>query len=110
MCTIYKFVTKIDETTKDNAEDLNLVMPIYNLIKYSSHCSEMTGSLWFYSKDEEANFKGGIVNTDNFKSFKYEAKLLENTADRANVILRNASIAVPLKYVSSFWWSLEMLY
>ena len=46
----------------------------------------MTGSLWFYFKDEEANFKGGIVNTDNFKSFKYEAKLLENTADRANVI------------------------
>ena len=41
-------------------------------------------------------------------NLKYEAKLLENTADRANVILRNASIAVPLKYVSSFWWSLEM--
>ena len=64
MCTICKFVTKIDETTKDNTEDLNLVMPIYNLIKYSSNCSEMTGSLWFYFKDEEANFKGGIVNTD----------------------------------------------
>ena len=48
-------------------------------------------------------------NNDNFKSFKYKTKLLGNrVADGANGILRNAAIAVPLKYLSSFWRSLEM--
>ena len=32
----------------DDAEDLDLVMLMYNLIKYSSNYSETTGSLWFY--------------------------------------------------------------
>ena len=48
-------------------------------------------------------------DANDFKSFKYKAKLLENTeADWANEILKNATIAVPLKYLSNFWWSLEM--
>ena len=47
------------------------------------------------------------------KSFKYKAKLLENTAaqpapNAANGIFKNATIAVPLKYLSNFWRSLEM--
>ena len=54
-----------------------------------------------------------IVNDNNFKSFKYKAKLLSNTAaqpapNAANRILKNAIIAVPLKYLSNFWGSLEM--
>ena len=45
----------------------------------------------------------------NFKSFKCKAKLLENTvADGADEILKNATIAVSLKYLSNFWRSLEM--
>ena len=72
-----------------------------NLIEYSSNYPETTGSLWLHSKDE--------ANNDNFKSFKYKAKLLGNTAaDGANGILRNAAIAIPLKYLSCFWRSLEM--
>ena len=43
---------------------------MYNLIEYSSNYSETTGSLWFYSKDEETNFDANIENTDDFKSFK----------------------------------------
>ena len=35
--------------------------------------------LWFYSKDEATNFNADIANNNNFKSFEYEAKLLENT-------------------------------
>ena len=38
-------ITKIDETTTDDAEDLDLVMPMYNLIEYSSNYSESTKSL-----------------------------------------------------------------
>ena len=82
---------------------------MYNLIEYSSDYSKKPGSLWFYSKDEATNFNNSIANTDNFESFKYKVKLLENTeVDGANGIFKNATIAVPLKYLSNFWRSLEM--
>ena len=88
-------------------------MPMYNLIiEYSSDYSETTGSLLFYSKDEATDFNNNIASTDNFKSFKYKAKLLWNTeaqADNAvNGILKNATIAVLLKYLNNFWRLLEM--
>ena len=86
-----KCITKIDGTTIDDAEDLDLVMLMQSLIEYSSNYSETTGSLWFYSKDEANNF-----NAEN------KAKILGNTtADEANRILRNATIAIPLKYLSN---------
>ena len=82
---------------------------MYNLIEYGSHYSETTGSLWFYSKDEGIDFNVDIANTNDFKSFKYKAKLLRKTeVDNANGILKNATIAVPLKYLSNFWRSLEV--
>ena len=89
-----KRITKTDETTIDVADDLNLVMPMYNLTEYSSNYSEKTGSLWFYSKDEATNFDADIVNNDNFKSFKYNTYLLGNTAaqpfpNAANWIMKN---------------------
>ena len=86
-----------------NTEDLDLVMPMYNLIEYSSNCSETTGSLQFYSKDEATSFNADIATDDNFKSFRYKDKLFGNTeTDRANGILENATIAVPLEYFSNF--------
>ena len=82
---------------------------MYNLIEHSSKYFESTGSLWFYSKDEATIFNVDIPNTDNFKPFKYNAKLLENTVAQhapndANGILKN----VPLKYLSTFWRLLEI--
>ena len=109
-----KYVTKIDETTIDDAENLHLVMPIYNLIEYSSSYCETMRSLWFYSKDEVANLNNNIAITNNFKSFKYKAKLLGNTVPQpppnaANGIMRNVKTAVSLKYLNTFLRSLEML-
>ena len=107
-----KCIKNIDETTIDDAEHLDLVMPIYNLIEYSSNYSETTGSLWFYSQDKTTDFNNEIANTDNLKSFKYQAKILGKTeahADNAaNGILKNEASAVPLKYLSNFWRLLEM--
>ena len=38
---------------------------MYNLIEYSSNCSETTGSLWLNSKDEATNFDADIANDNN---------------------------------------------
>ena len=54
----------------DNAEDLALVMPMYNLIQYSSDYSETTGNLRFCSIDEANNFNAYIVTDDPFLFFK----------------------------------------
>ena len=59
-------VSQIDRTTIDDAEDLDLVKPMCNLIEYSSNYSDTKRSLWFYSKDEAANFNADIANNINF--------------------------------------------
>ena len=79
-------------------------MSMQNLIEYSSNLK----NLWFYSKDEATNFNPDIANTNNIKYFEYKAKLLRNTVaedapNQANRILKNATITVPLKYLSNFW-------
>ena len=88
-------------------------MPMYNLIEYNSTYSETTRTFWFYTEYESFDFNNSISNTDNFKSFKYKTKLFGNTkaqADNAaNGILKNVTIAVPSKYLSRFWRSLEMI-
>ena len=102
-------ITKIGGTTIDDAEDLDLVMSMKNLIEYSSNFSETTESLWFYSKNEETKFNATIAN-NSFKSFECKTKLLGNAeADGANEILKNATIGLSLKCVSNSWRSLQML-
>ena len=96
-------ITKINEKTIDDAEDLDLVIPMYEQLEYSSNYSDTTGSLCFLSKDEANNFHNDIANTNIFKPFTYRAKLLRNTeADGVNGILKNAIIAVSLKYLRYF--------
>ena len=72
-----KCITKIYGATIDDAENLYLVMPMYNLLEHSSNYSETIGSMWFHLTDEAANFDGDNANK-NFKCCKYKAKLLEN--------------------------------
>lgn len=58
----------------------------------------MIGSLLFYSEDEPTKLNN-IPNTNNFTSFIYRAKLLGGTeSDGANGLLRNSTMAVPLKF------------
>ena len=103
-------ITKIYEATIDYPDDLDLVMPRYNLIEHSSNYSEKAGSLWFYSKEESTNFNVDIATTNNSKSFMHKAKLLETTeADGANGTFWDALIAAPWKYLVIFCWrSLEI--
>ena len=69
-------ITKIDGTTKNDAEDLDLVMSMYNLLEYSLHYSDTTGSLQFYSTDEATHVVADIGNNAAFKSFMYKTELV----------------------------------
>ena len=93
-----KCITKIDGTTVDDTEVLDLAMPMYNLTEYNSNYSETTGSLWFYFKDEATNFNVDIENTHNFKSFKYKTKLLGNTVVDGDIaMLKKGSSCCAIK-------------
>ena len=58
----------------ENAEDLDIVMPMYNLLEYSKNCSKTSGFLWNYYRDEltdETNDDNDSnKNVINSKSFK----------------------------------------
>ena len=55
---------------EDGAENLDLVMPMYNLVEYSSNYSETTGCLWFYSKDKATDFSADIADNNNLLSMR----------------------------------------
>ena len=62
-----KCSTEIDGTVVDEADFINITMPVYNLIEYSDNYSDTSGSLWNFKSD------------DNAPSFKYKADLIGNT-------------------------------
>ena len=104
-----KCIVKADGATIYDAEDLDLVMPKYNLIEYCSNYSDTIGSSWYYFKDEATNFNADIANNRTFKSLEYKTKLFDNTVvDGDNSILKNSVITIPLKYLSNFQRSLEI--
>ena len=45
-------ISKINNTLIDNAEDLDTVMPMYNLLQYSKNYWKTIGSFWNYYRDE----------------------------------------------------------
>ena len=60
-------ISKINGVKIDNAEDLVVVMPMYNLLEYSKNYRETTGSLWNYYRDEPSD-----PFSSNSESFKYK--------------------------------------
>ena len=76
----------------DNAEDLNIVMTIHNLLKYSDNYSMTWGSLWNYYRDEvidsanemDDNNKMNSEKKPTSKSFEYKAKIIGSTAANDN--------------------------
>ena len=93
-------ISKINNTQEDNAKDIDIVMPMYNLIEYSDNYAKTTGSLWQYFRDEPDD------DLEDSESFKSKIKITGKTPDDGNV--KNVEIMVPLKYLSNFWRTLEM--
>ena len=91
---------EINNTQVDNAKDIDIVMPMYNLIEYSHNYAKTTGSLWQYFRDEPND------DIEDSESFKSKIKITGKTHDDDNE--NDAEIMVPLKCLSNFWRTLEM--
>ena len=102
-------ISEINNTQIDNAKDIDIVMPMYNLIVYSDNYAKTTGSLWQYCKDIPARNNNNEINeftlVNTTDSFKFKAKITGQTEDDGT---KDVEIIVPLKYLSNFWRTLEM--
>ena len=103
-------ITKINSIKIDNAEDLDVVMPMYNLLEYSKNYKKTTGSLWNYYRDEpdsstdNDNITHSILNS---KSFDYKANFI-STVINNNLTKNDVKIVIPLQHLSNFWKNLNM--
>ena len=105
----------------DNAEDLDIVMPMYNLLQYSKNYRKTTGSRWNYYRHEPND---PITNSTLFKyKNSITGKTIEYNVPRritaedgnpedypnydANEIgTKETKLVVPLKYLSNCWRTL----
>ena len=95
-----KCISRINNTDIDNAKDIDIVMPMHNLIEYSDHYSKTSGSLYQYYKDEPND------NIADSESFKSKVKITGKTPNDGNT--KDIEIIVPLKYLNNFRTTLEM--
>ena len=104
-------ISEINNTQIDNAKDIDIVMPMYNLIEYSDNYAKTTGSLWQYCKDiparENNNLIEGFTAANLTDSFNFKSKITGRTENGGT---KDVEIIVPLKYLSNFWRTLEILF
>ena len=85
-------------------------MPMYNLIEYSDNYSKTSRSLWQYCKDIPAGNNNGNIVEFNWAnatdSFNFVSKITSQIENNGTKIVE---IMVPLKYISNFWRTLEIL-
>ena len=108
-CT--KCIIKLDITTIDDADYLDLLLPMYNLMEYRI----MKKKHKVYGVIQKMKqliliITLGILVISFF--CKYKAKLLGNRVpqpalNQANGILENATVAAIVKYLTNFWRSLK---
>ena len=101
---------EINDEHVDRAENLDITMPMYNLIEYSDNYQDSSAILYQYKRDEppEANAVADLT-VNNSSSFKHKVSLLGNPVLDGNITKRSVKVVVPLKYLSNFFRSLEML-
>ena len=103
-------ITKIYGIKIDNTEELDVVMPMYNLLEYSKNHKKTIGSLWNYYRDEpnsstdNDNITHSILNS---KSFDYKANFIGSVTNN-NLIKNDVKIVIPLKHFSNFWKNLNI--
>ena len=115
MLRLFRLCTsKINNTFVDYVEDLDIVIPMFNVLEYSDNYSMRSGSLWNYYRDEvnnhenenQNNFRVNNNKTTRSKSFEHKIKIRGKTPDNASRL--DTVVVVPLKYLSNFWRSLDL--
>ena len=109
----YSCLTKINGKFIDFSDELDVVMPLYNLLHYPKSYRKISESLFNYYKDEpnsgyNNNNKDRIhYSIKDSESFNYKTSItckLENNEDE----LENIKVVVPLKYLNNFWRALRI--
>ena len=100
---------EINDEHVNTAENLDITMPMYNLIEYSDNYQDSSATLYQYKRDEPPEDDAvADLTADNSSSFKYKVSLLGNPVLDGAVAKRSVKVVVPLKYLSNFFRSLEM--
>ena len=106
-------VSKINGELVENAEDLDIVMPMYNLLENSKNYEKTSGSLFNYHRDEPSEITIGAGNNAidisirKSKSFDYKTEITRSL-DAGKDEKEDVTIAIPLKYLGNFWRSLDI--
>ena len=92
-----KCVTHINDEHVDNADNLDIVKPMYNLIEHSHNYSDTSRSLWQFKRGEKNMNNGNPadVTTADSSSFKYKSSFFKTLEDDDNGVFKNVKIAVP---------------
>ena len=95
--------TEVNESFVDDAQHINIAIPMHNLIEYSDNYSDTSVSLWEFKRDQiDVNLTVDAQHIpNNLSSFKYKSSFITNR--------NGVKIAVPLKYLSNFWRSLDAI-
>ena len=113
-------ITKINNELIEDAENLDIVMPMYNLLEYSKNYRKTMGSLYNYYRDELSNDNNNNFanrNVVNSNTFKYKNKITGNTYkvaagaaghDPNKIGKQDVEIVIPLKYLGNFLRALNM--
>ena len=115
------FITRINGELIEDADDLDIVMSMYNLLEYSKNYRKTIGSLYNYYRDELSDdaYDNDFDNIKvvNSNTFKYKNKIIGNTynvdagADGYDVNkngTQEVELAIPLKYLGNFWRALNI--
>ena len=95
-------ILKINNSLIYNAEDVDIVMPMYNLNEYSKNYLKTTGNLWNYYRDEPGS---GVVGNINYSikdsmSFHYKTSITGRLDGKNTEI--EVEVFTPLKHLSNF--------
>ena len=100
---------EIHDEHVDTAENLDITIPMYNLIEYSDNYQDSSATLYQYKRDEPPEVNAiNDLTTNTSSSFKYKGKLLGTPVLDGVIAKRSVKVVVPLKYLSNFFRSLEM--
>ena len=102
-------ISEINGVKIDNAEDLDVLITMYNLLEQSKYYKIARDSLWSYYRDGPTN-----PLSSNSESFKYKTSITGNIYingdgeegyDQIKVGKNETEVVIPVKYLSNFWRS-----